>query len=66
MFVRYQASRGDELLAQAWMDAARGLNHAIAVYGIGSAPWYPQIDSIYYDIKLPNFLLLMRTSSRLP
>jgi hypothetical protein len=61
MFVRYQAGGGDELLAQAWMDAARGLNHTIAVYGTGAAPRYPQIDSIYYDVKSPGFLQLMRT-----
>jgi hypothetical protein len=52
MFVRYLASGGDELLAQAWMDSNRGLNDAIAVYGIDAAPRYPQIDSLPHKTQL--------------
>lgn len=51
MFQRYSSRPGEELLAQAWDDAARGINHMIDVYGKGGAPRYPKIDSVSYDVK---------------
>ena len=61
MFQRYHAKPGDEVLAQAWLDAARAMNHIIEVYGAGHAPRYRAIDSVSYDVKSPAFLLLMKT-----
>ena len=49
MYVRYNNLPGDEFLARAWSDCARGINHAIDTYGLGRAPRYPAIDSITYD-----------------
>jgi hypothetical protein len=60
LFIRYRDSSGGDLLAQAWADAARGLNNIIEVYGTGKAPRYPNTDSISYDTRLPAFLLMTR------
>ncbi len=51
MYVLYQGLNGAELLKHAWDDCARGMNLAIAVYGIGKAPRYPAIDGMTYDPK---------------
>lgn len=51
MYVRYDASRGDEFLAHAWSDCASGMNHMIDVYGLGKPPRYPAIDSMTYEVK---------------
>jgi hypothetical protein len=65
LFVRYRDSSGAEFLAQAWEDAARGINNMIEVYGAGKPPRYPNTDSISYDTKLPAFLLMTRTLTAL-
>jgi hypothetical protein len=65
VFVRYEAVPGGEMLAQAWTDAARGINQIIEVYGTGKPPRYPTTDSISYDLKLPSFLLMTRTLTAL-
>jgi DUF218 domain len=49
MYVRYNAVTGPEFLAKAFADCARGVNHAIDVYGLGKAPRYPAIDSITHE-----------------
>src|SRR5437870_886921 len=46
MFQRYRDKTGDELLSQAWLDAVRGIDNIIDVYGTGRPPRYPQIDSV--------------------
>jgi len=61
MFQRYHSKPGDELLAQAWEDAARGINNIIEVYGNGRNPRYPAIDSISYDVTSASYLLMIRT-----
>lgn len=48
-YVRYHAKPGAELLGQAWVDAAKGMNNMMEVYGLGRAPRYPAIDSITFD-----------------
>ena len=48
-----------DLLAWAWKDAAQGINRAIAIYGEGAAPHYPDIDSISYDVKSAGFRQLV-------
>ncbi len=39
----------EEILIKAWVDAAKGINHIINVYGKGMKPLYPKIDSISYN-----------------
>jgi len=50
-YVLYQKQSGDNLLANAWDTCARGLNDVISVYGEGSAPRYPLIDSFSFDVN---------------
>lgn len=49
VFIRYGSRSGDDLLAQAWRDAAQNTNRIIDVYALGASPRYPQVDSISYD-----------------
>jgi hypothetical protein len=60
-YVRYQTKEGDALLAAAWRDAALGINHVIDVYGAGTAPLYPDIDSVAFSVKSPGFIQMVRT-----
>ena len=54
-YVRYHEKPGEELLALAWIDAARAINNIIDVYGAGKAPRYPLIDSVTYDVKSESY-----------
>jgi hypothetical protein len=49
-YVLYEKENGANLLVSAWEICARGLNDVISVYGQGSTPRYPQIDSISLDL----------------
>lgn len=60
-YIRYQTKEGDALLAAAWRDAALGINHVIDVYGVGTAPLYPDIDSVAFSVKSPGFIQMVRT-----
>jgi len=55
MCARYQDFSSGDLLARAWSDCARGINHAIDIYGLGKPPRYPQIDAITYDPKADSW-----------
>ncbi len=59
MYQLHSDLNDEELLAWAWRDAAHGINRAIAIYGEGAAPHYPDIDSIAYDVKSENFRQLV-------
>jgi len=50
-YERYRTKSGGDLLAAAWLDAARGINNIIDVYGNGKAPRYPAIDAASFDVK---------------
>lgn len=51
-YVRYESKAGGDLLAQAWTDAARGMNQAIDVYGEGkNSSRYSAIDPPAFDVK---------------
>jgi len=60
MFQRYHDKTGGELLSQAWLDAVRGIDNVIDVYGTGSAPRYPQIDSATYEVKSDSYRQVVR------
>lgn len=62
-YVRYASKSNDELLAAAWLDAARGINNIIDVYGIGKPPRYPAIDAVSYDVKSEAYLRLLHTAA---
>ena len=46
---------GKELIKRIWEQDAKGMNHAIAVYGAGARPNYPMIDSIYFDVTSSRY-----------
>jgi hypothetical protein len=51
----YEKESGEDLLVNAWEVCARGLNNIISVYGQGTAPRYPLIDSISIDVNSADF-----------
>ena len=60
-YVRYESKSDAELLAAAWLDAARGINNILDVYGSGKPPRYPAIDAVSYDVKSEGYLHLLHT-----
>lgn len=60
IFQRYHDKTGDALLSQAWLDAVRGIDNVIDVYGLGRPPRYPQIDSVTYDVKSDSYRQVVR------
>lgn len=60
-YVRYASKPDHELLAAAWLDAARGINNIIDVYAVAKPPRYPAIDAVSYDVKSEGYLRLLHT-----
>jgi len=54
-YVLYERQGKQDLPVKAWVLCARGLNDALAVYGEGSLPRYPKIDSISFDVHSADF-----------
>ena len=50
-YALFQNLNGAELLVKAWEQDAKGINFAIAVYGGGKKPNYPNIDSIAFNVQ---------------
>jgi len=65
MYVRYHQRSGAELLAQAWTDAARGMNRLIDVYGEGKKPRYAEIDSAAFDVASPAYGQMVATVAQI-
>jgi hypothetical protein len=61
MFQRYSEQSGADLLAQAWLDSARGINNIIDVYGTGKAGRYPAIDAVTYDLASSSYRNMIRS-----
>ena len=60
-YVRYESKAGGDLLAQAWTDAARGINQAIDVYGEGKSSRYSAIDAPAFDVKGAEYEQMVHT-----
>ena len=60
-YVRYQSKAGGDLLAQAWTDAARGMNQAIDVYGEGKNSRYSSMDPPAFDVKGAEYEQIVHT-----
>jgi len=60
VFIRYQSKSAEELVDQAWVDAARGINQIIDTYGAGIPPRYPLIDSVSFDVKSDAYRRLIQ------
>ncbi len=61
MFVLYAAKSNTEMLAMAWRDAARGLNHILDVYGLGKDALYKDIDNVSYDVNGAEYKQILKT-----
>lgn len=44
-----------EMLGEAWVEAARGINHVIGQFALGSSIPYPKIDGPSYDLNAPGY-----------
>ncbi len=60
MFQRSHDRSKEELLSQAWLDAARGINHIIDVYGTGKSGRYPAVDAVTYDVSSDAYRNMVR------
>ncbi|MEO6259535.1 MAG: YdcF family protein [Thermoanaerobaculia bacterium] len=60
MFQRLHERSGEELVAQAWLDAARGINQIIDVYGTGRSGRYPAADAVTYDVSSDAYRNMVR------
>ncbi|WP_158793241.1 YdcF family protein [Granulicella sp. L60] len=54
-YVLYQQQGDQDLLANAWTLCAHGINEVLEVYGEGTRPRYPKIDSISFDVHSSDF-----------
>jgi hypothetical protein len=55
LFIRHRDMSGENLLAEAWLDAAQAMNRIVDVYGLGRNPRYPEIDAVSYDVKSERY-----------
>jgi hypothetical protein len=62
-YVRLHGRGGDDLLVAAWLEAAKGINNIIDVYGYGRAPRYPLIDSASFDVKTAEYHSAIHTAA---
>src|SRR2546430_2418898 len=60
-YVGYEGKKGDELLAASWLDAAKGINNIIDVYGTGKPPRSPNIDAVSFDVKNEAYVQMVGT-----
>jgi DUF218 domain len=54
-YMLYQEQSGQDLLANAWVLCAHGMNEVLSVYGDGAHPRYPKIDAISFDVHSAVF-----------
>jgi len=63
-FAAFKAKSGEDLLAEGWTEAAHGINRAIDVYGTGAPPRYPEIDSVSFDVKTPEYRRVVQINAQ--
>jgi hypothetical protein len=63
MFQKYASLPDEELLINAWEEAARGMNYIINTYAFGGEQRYPAIDSVSYDINSDFYRRLINSVS---
>lgn len=61
MFIRYDKKTDAQMLALAWLDAAKGLNHILDVYGLGKDALYKAIDNANYDVNSDEYKKILKT-----
>lgn len=60
-FARHTRLADADLVAAAWRETAAAVNRVIAVYAKGTAPRYPKIDAIIFDMAAPEFTEVLST-----
>ncbi|MGC2235110.1 MAG: YdcF family protein [Pyrinomonadaceae bacterium] len=60
MFIRYAPKSDAEMIALAWRDAAKGLNHILDVYGLGKDAAYKDIDNVSYDVNGAEYRQILK------
>lgn len=63
MFVLYAPKSNAEMLAMAWRDAARGLNHILDVFALGKDALYKDIDNVSYDVNGAEYRQILKTKT---
>lgn len=63
MFIRYSRKSDAEMLALAWRDAAKGLNHILDVYGLGKDAAYKEIDNVSYDVNGAQYAQILKAKT---
>lgn len=61
----YADQAGEKMLALAWEQDAKAVNHTIDVYANGNKPNYPQIDSIAFNVKRKEYIELVTLNASL-
>ncbi len=60
----YQSLGPLNQLLKAWQQDAAGINHALSVYANGTPPWYPDIDSISFNVHSPTYINVVRQATK--
>ena len=63
-YIHYEKLKPADQLIKAWQQDAEDINHTIAVYANGDNPNYPNIDSIGFDVHSPNYINIVRNTTR--
>ncbi|RQO65385.1 YdcF family protein [Pedobacter sp. KBW06] len=64
-YALYGHFKPEEMLAKAWAQDAKAINHTIAVYVEGAKANYPKIDSIGFNVKDKSYPELVNTNALL-
>ena len=64
-YALYGNSKPEEMLAKAWTQDAKAINHTIEVYVEGGKANYPKIDSIGFNVKDKSYPELVNTNALL-
>jgi DUF218 domain len=60
MFIRYDQKTDAEMLALAWRDAAKGVNHILDVFGLGKDAAYKDIDNVSLDVNSAEYQQILK------
>lgn len=60
MFVLYDGKSDAEILAAAWRDAAKGVNHVLDVFLLGKDAKYKDIDNVSYDVNSEEYQKILK------
>jgi len=60
-FGKYSRQSDTEMLIAAWRDAAKGMNRLLTVYGLGTNPFYKDIDRVSFDVSSDEYRNLLKT-----